>query len=289
VACFPLYPLLIRGLGVVFGGRYVLAGIVISNLAAWVGFVLLFQWVGWSRDRESAWLAVSAALAFPTGVFWGAVYPQSLFFALSVGSLALMLDGRTATASLVCALATATRLEAVALIPCLLFIRLGQGGWRPVLSDLWFLTAPLGLVGYMAYLQANWGDPILFIRVHQLFQRGLTNPLSTLFEPGKHGGLGGREWIVFGTYVVFGLLIFGFHTKVRRSILLYGWLLFMIPLASGSYISIYRVHQVNLALYLIVGMGFTGGWRRFGWSLVVLSALMEAWLMFLWAIGYLLP
>jgi hypothetical protein len=287
VACFPLYPLLTRGVGLILGGRFVLAGLLISNLAALSGMVLLFQWANWWGDRRAAWMTVSAAMTFPVGLFWSALYPQSLFFALAVGSLTLMLDGRVAGSCLLTALATATRLEAVALIPTLLLIRVSRG-WRLVLADLWFLVTPLGLLAYMAYLQSRWGDPLLFLRVHSLFGRGLTNPLWTLVNPIRDG-TARLEPAVLGTYLVFGLLVFGFFTRVRRSILLYGWLLFLIPLASGVYISIYRVHLVNLAIYLVIGLGFRGGWRWLGWALVAISALCQEFLMFYWVIGGWLP
>ncbi len=96
VACFPFYPLVIRALGPILGGNYVVAGLVVSNASAIAGLVMLFQWVTWWGDRRSAWLAVSVAVFFPSGLFWSALYPQSLYFALSVAALALMFDGRAA-------------------------------------------------------------------------------------------------------------------------------------------------------------------------------------------------
>ena len=140
VACFPLYPMVVRAVGWLLGGRYVEAGLAVANLASIVGFVLLFQWANWRGGRRAAWLTVASAITFPAGLFWSALYPQSLFFALSIGSLALMLDRRVAGACLVAGLATATRLEAVAIIPALALIRVSQGGWRPVRADLWFLV-----------------------------------------------------------------------------------------------------------------------------------------------------
>jgi hypothetical protein len=288
VACFPLYPLAIRALGPVLGGDYVVAGLVVSNACAIAGLVLLFQWATWWGDRKAAWLAVSAAIAFPAGLFWSALYPQSLFFALSVGSLALMLDGRVAPACLVASAATATRFEAVALIPALLAILIqrtrGRIGW----DALWLLAAPLGLLAYMAYLYRGWGDPVLFLRVHAIFGRGLSNPLATLARPLTLPDGIFQDGVLL-TYAVGLLLILGHLARLRWPILLYGWLLFLIPLTTGVYISIYRVHLVNAPIYLALALGFRGRWRILGWLMVAFSAFLECTMMFGWVVGHFHP
>jgi len=98
-----------------------------------------------------------------------------------------------------------------------------------------------------------------------------------------------QDLAIAGTYLAVGLLLFGHFTRVRWPILVYGWLLLLIPLSTGVYTSIYRVHLVNVALYLVIGLGFRGLWRILGWVLVALFALGEGCTMFLWVIGYLLP
>ncbi len=289
VACFPLYPMLIRGVGFLLGGRTVIAGLLIANLAAVAGFILLFQWGLWWGDRRSAWLTVAAAISFPAGLFWSALYPQALFMALSVGALAQMFDRRVAVACLLTALATATRLEAVALLPVLLLIRLSQSGWRPRRADLWFLVAPLGLLGYMAYLYQRWGDPVLFLKVHTLFGRGLTNPLWTLVLPLTMEG-GVSHMVVIGTYFVLGLVILATCLRLPRPIVVYCWLLFLIPLASGIYVSIYRVHLVNFPIYLAIGgLGLSGRLRILGWGLVASFMALQCYMMYLWVTGYNMP
>jgi Mannosyltransferase (PIG-V) len=288
VACFPLYPMVVRGVGSILGRRYVLAGLIVSNLSAIVGFVLLFQWASWWGDRRSAWVAVSAAIAFPPGVFWSALYPQSLFFALSIASLTLMLDGRAASACLVGALATATRLEGIALVPALLAMQLQSHSRRIEWRMLWLVVTPMGLLGYMGYLGWRFGDPLLFLKVHALFGRGLTNPLRTLIEPLQAGTQGLDTNILF-TYAVGLMLLLGHVARLRWPILLYGWLLYLIPLCTGVYMSIYRVQLVDAPIYLALGLGLAGRWRFLAWGLVCLFLYGQLRMMFEWAIGYFVP
>jgi hypothetical protein len=285
-----LYPLMIRALGSILGGRYVVAGLIVSNVSAIVGLVLLFQWATWWSDRRCAWATVSMAVAFSPGLFWSALYPQSLYFALSVASLTLMLDGRAAPACLLASAATATRLEGVALIPALLAIMISQnrGRFRVGRDAAWLLVVPLGVGSYMAYLYWGWGDPFLFLRVHALFGRGLSNPLMTLVKPlMEHDGIYVDGVIL--TYVVGGLLILGHLARLRWPILLYGWLMYLIPLCTGVYVSIYRVHLVNAPIYLAVGLGLRGWWRLLTVGIITVSALYETSMMFGWVAGFFHP
>jgi hypothetical protein len=288
VACFPLYPMAVRAVGLVLGGRYVLAGLLVANLASMVGFVILFQWALWRADRKAAWLTTALAISFPPGLFWSALYPQSLFFALSVGSLAMMLDGRVAGSCLLTALATATRLEAVALIPALVLIRVAHRGWQIGRDLLWFLITPLGLLGYMAYLYGRWGDPLLFLKVHAIFGRGIRNPIMTLLIPIQTGEAI-QDSMILGTYAIFVVLVLAAFSRVGWPIVVYGWVLFLIPLASGVYMSIYRVHLVNVAIYLTIGLGLSGRWRWLGWAIVLACTFFQWQMMFGWANGYFLP
>jgi len=288
VACFPFYPLVIRGLGAILGGRYVIAGLIIANVSALVGLVLLFQWATWWGDRRSAWISVGLAVAFPAGLFWSALYPQSLYFALSIASMALMFDGRVALSCLVASAATATRFEGIALAPTLLAILITTRKERLDRALPWLLIVPLGLLSYMAYLAWRWGDPLLFMRVHAIFGRGLSNPLMTLIRPlTEKNGLQADGVLL--TYAVGGFLILGHLARLRWPILLYGWLISLIPLTTGVYISIYRVHLVNLPIYLAVGLGLRGWWRGLAVAIIGITSVYEVSMMFSWVAGYFRP
>jgi hypothetical protein len=84
-------------------------------------------------------------------------------------------------------------------------------------------------------------------------------------------------------------LILGHLARLRWPILLYGWLMYLIPLCTGVYISIYRVHLVNAPIYLAIGLGLRGWWRVLGIGIIALSALFECSMMFGWVVGVFHP
>jgi hypothetical protein len=100
-AFHPLYPALIAGLGRVFFGHYVLAGVVISLLCCLGSFVLLYRLADEHLGAEGAERSVLYLAVFPMALFLQAVYSESLFLLLVLGAFALAERNRFAGAGLV--------------------------------------------------------------------------------------------------------------------------------------------------------------------------------------------
>ena len=88
-AFFPLYPGLTAVLGRAFGGRYALAGLVISLAACLVAFELLWRLAERRLGEAGAFRAVLYLALFPTALFLQAVYSESLYLALALAAFAL--------------------------------------------------------------------------------------------------------------------------------------------------------------------------------------------------------
>src|SRR5579859_3549561 len=71
-AFFPLYPLLLRGVGIVIGSDLV-AGVLISLIAFMVGLVLLYRLVALELDHELARITVMLIAFCPMAYFFSAV------------------------------------------------------------------------------------------------------------------------------------------------------------------------------------------------------------------------
>ena len=108
-AFFPLYPALVRVVGTLTGGRWLLAAYVVSNLALVVALVLLHRLTTRELDETAARRAVVYLCAFPTGFFLFAPYTESLFLALAIGCLYAARTQRWAPAAALGLLAALTR------------------------------------------------------------------------------------------------------------------------------------------------------------------------------------
>ena len=86
IAFFPAYPLLMRYVALLFGGRLLLAGLLVS-LGAFLGaMAYLFQLARQFMDDDHAAAAVVLLASYPFAVFYGAVYTESVFLLAMVGA-----------------------------------------------------------------------------------------------------------------------------------------------------------------------------------------------------------
>ncbi len=128
---FPLYPLLMRGLGVVIGSDLI-AGVAISLVCFAIALVLLYRLVALELDSERARICVMLIAFCPMAYYFSAVYTESLFLALSVGCVYAARTGRWAEAGLLGAIASASRNTGVVLaVPIVLSTCTGPGRDRP--------------------------------------------------------------------------------------------------------------------------------------------------------------
>ena len=151
---FPLYPMLIRLLGTLFAGNYLLAALVISNLA-FVGVLFCLyrlterQFGGTGARRSTLYLAI-----FPTAFFFLAPYTESLFLLLTLAAFLSAHEKRWWLAGTLGFLASLTRLQGIMLVVPLLYMYLRDRSLHPsrlrpdVLGPV---IIPLGAVLFMAY------------------------------------------------------------------------------------------------------------------------------------------
>ena len=183
-AFFPLYPLLMRSFAELFGGpisREALSvwGPLLSIL--FLPFALFFVYqIALAWGERVARGAVLALAFFPTAFFLNAAYTESLFLALSAGSLwAIRVRKNLLLACVLAGLASATRNVGVFLFVPLLYEwieDLEHYRWR----GAYLALVPSGLFVYMGYLWARFGDPLLFYSAQQNWGRQATGPLATV-------------------------------------------------------------------------------------------------------------
>jgi hypothetical protein len=275
VACFPLYPILIRAAAFALGGQVLIAGLAVSWLATWASLVLLFRMAFFWRDMQTARLATLALVCFPSAFFLTTIFPQSLFLALSLAALLAADRGRFLVAGTFAALAGATRAEGVVLIPALA-IAFWPHRKMPHLVQATggLMLAPLGLIAYMTFLWVRFDDPLAFMGIHRQFGRELSNPVLTLLRPLRDHLFNIRHFL---TYLVTAWLVVATVARVPRPALAFGWLLFLLPLATGQYESIYRVQLTTFPVFL--GMAAVRP-RALAWASIAACGVVQVLMCF---------
>jgi hypothetical protein len=181
-AFFPGYPLLVAGLGRVLADRFVLAGLAVSLAACAAAFVLLHRLVLERVGSQDAVRSVLYLALFPTSFFLGAVYGESLFLLLAIGTFVLAERGRLGWASIAAGMALLTRAQGVALLPALAVF-----AWR---SDrrrrsLALLLVPAGMFLLFPLSLEVWvGHGLAFVDAQKVWERSLAalGPLGGLVQ-----------------------------------------------------------------------------------------------------------
>lgn len=115
-AFLPLYPLLIRVVGTLLGGHFLVAALLISTLASFGALLCLYRLAEkLSQVHQAAPWTVLAAVLLPVSFFLMAGYTEALFLWLTFGALLAWMEGRWGRFALLAALATLTRHQGVLL------------------------------------------------------------------------------------------------------------------------------------------------------------------------------
>jgi hypothetical protein len=198
VAFAPLLPMLVRGLveifsflGIHFGdtafGNYALTGVIITNVAFIAALYVLWRLVALDHPEAVANRTLWLVAAFPMGVFWSALYTESLFLLLAAACVLAARRGAWLLAGALGGLATLTRWAGVLLALVLLVEWLSvqraittRGKPASFLALSCIAVVPLALALHMLYLWAQFGNPLAVLRVQaERWQHKMSFFLST--------------------------------------------------------------------------------------------------------------
>jgi hypothetical protein len=177
-AFFPLYPLLVAGLGWVFLGHILLAGVVISLTAGAAAFGLVYRLTLDRLGEEMARHTVLFLAVAPTSLFFGAVYSESLFLLLTVAAFVAAERGRFWQAGVAGGLALLTRSAGVALVPALLVFAWQAPNRRRALAGVAVTPALFGL--YPLLLSLWIGHPMAFLEAQRVVWERRVSPAGPL-------------------------------------------------------------------------------------------------------------
>jgi hypothetical protein len=177
-AFFPLYPLLVAGLGRIFAGHFLLAGITVSLVAGAAAFVLLYRLaLPYLGARGSRRTVLYLAL-FPTALFLGAVYGESLFLLLALATFLLAERNRFGWAGVLAGLALLTRPTGLVLLPALWVLAWRSPNRGSALART--AVAPVLFAVYPLVLWLEIGHPLAFLDAQEAVWRRSLSPLGPL-------------------------------------------------------------------------------------------------------------
>lgn len=175
---FPLLPLLMKGLALLFGSQFSLpAGMIISNAALLGTLFVLYQLASEALGEQGARRTLLYLCIFPTAFFFFTAYNEALFLFLTCSTFLALRRQKWWLAGLLGLLAATTRAAGIILVlPFLYEVWISQslpaddqeqpGIFRRLLALLpsaWpVLLIVLGLASYCLYCWQVFGNPVIF-------------------------------------------------------------------------------------------------------------------------------
>lgn len=272
-AFFPIYPALISFLSPLFKGNNLFVGLIISWCSFLFSLLTLFALVKLDFDRSVSKRTIIYLLVFPTSFFFASVYTESLFFFLVILSFYLARKKYWLFAGIIGALASATRVTGVLLLPALLIEwwlqkneEKGKIDRRDLINIFPLFLIPIGLLGYMSYLAINFQDAFLFIKTQSMFGAGRSgNKLILLpqvvwrylkmMATVKKDSLTYFNVINEFVFFIFSLVILTkslFNKKIRLSYLFFGFASLLLPTLTGTFLSIPRFTLVIFPIFIFL-------------------------------------
>lgn len=285
VAFFPLFPLLLKAFGWLAGGRYMLAGLLLTAAFQLAALFYLFLLVRDEFDETVAGRAVWFAAIFPTAVFFNSVYTESLFLLTSIASFYHARRQQWALAGAWGLLASLTRVTGLLLLLPLLYEYMSRRSFslkkvRP--GVLWLGLIPAGLLIYMAYLHYRFGLPFAFAETQKAgWGHELTPVLGSFTHDLPFLQEQSEPWVIYD-FAATALLVAATLAAFRRlpgSFGLYMLLSLLLPLAGGTTKSVSRYALVIFPVFILMAL-YTRNralfWALTGVSLALLGAASAA-------------
>lgn len=290
-AFFPLYPILIRFVGIFFNQNYLLSAIVISSVSFFFGLFFfknyIQQIVGDKKDHLPIWRwSQLLLLLFPTAFFFTAVYTEGLFFMLCMATLYFLNRKNFAAAAVFAFLAALTRLVGVFLFIPIFFsmmevyfqkyktFSITQFIKLNIQRILVFIAPFLGLASYCLYLWKTSGDPLFFLNAQSAFGANRSSELILLpqviyrylkifftAQPNFQYFISFIEFCFF--LLVFGVLLTELikllFNRTRKdfynrfSLNLFSFVNLLLPTFTGTLSSVPRYALMSFSFFLILG------------------------------------
>ena len=177
-AFFPVFPFLIKILSLITQ-QPIVTGLIFNLFCTWLALWLAWRLLRLDFSAQSSWFGILALIFFPTSFFLGAFYSETLFLVLSLGALLAIRLQKKWLASILIAVASATRITGIFLLLVMIWEWGAAEQWqyqklkKTITTQIWYwLVGSLGLVCYMGYLWQTFGDPLFFLHVQQEFGAG---------------------------------------------------------------------------------------------------------------------
>lgn len=251
----PVLPALLWLIGKL-GFDVLIGGSVLSSLFFFGALIILHNLViAAGYDESTASRALFYIAFFPTSYFFSLPMTESVFLLLTVASFYAAMKNSWLASGTLGALASATRLNGLLLLPALFGLWLARGKPRSFQQVMGLALVPLGLIVFM-FLSWQWsGNPLAPAEAPWGRRPGFF--LMPLWDYLRQPGTVGLPWNFISLNFLVALLAFAaiyfLIRQQQRALALYVALMVLLPLSTSTLISMTRYMSVVFPIFIALG------------------------------------
>jgi len=307
---FPLYPLLINSISLVFGGGseygpvHFFVGFFLTNLFFLLSLFVLSKLLNIDYKFKISKQTIILLLLFPTTFFFVSLYTESLFLLLSLLTFYFARKKKWYLAAITGILLSATRLVGVFILPALLLefyiqhkeLFRNKEYTKAIKKGLILFLVPLGLIAFMVFSYFRYGDALNFIHTQgELFNgrvvNSLVTPFQTLYRYFKILiSIPYTQYIWWTalfeliTTIFAGLMLaVAWKKRVRISYVLFAACCLLLPVLSGTLSGMPRYTLILFPIYMSLALINNSKWR---WLYIVVTVPLLILCTLLFSKGY---
>jgi len=267
-AFFPLYPFLVKIIGIVINNNFI-AGLLVSNIALIIVLFFLYKLLRLKFKENFTKRVIFYLLIFPTAFFFGSLYSESLFLLGIVGSFYFIKKKSYLGAAVMISLAVLTRSIGIFIIPALIWQLWRQHSGQAILFHIKKIVSVFALpitffVGWLVYLKNAYGDYFAFVNVQDIwpmqhrevgFLSSFTNfyeSTKSLFSSSVFTEAYAIHLIDYSFFVLFLFLAIYIFFRVNKVYGLFMFLLLIPVFFSGSLVSVDRYVLVLFPAFILL-------------------------------------
>lgn len=258
-AFFPLYPLIIKTLSLVFENQ-VFWGLFISNLALLLFLVCLFNIIKKKYSPVIAFNTIVSFLVFPTAFFTTTFYTESLFLLLVAISFYSIERKFFLLTAFSVSLASLTRPVGVTLTISVFYRYLSiiKFNLKKINAKIIYpILSFSGISLYCLFLFTTTKDPIKFLGVQTSWGRFVSDPVTTIFFYYWTFLTSGirpfMDYFDFSLTISFLIILAYGAKKIPSSLWIFSILVILIPASTGTLTSMPRYLLSSLGTFVIIG------------------------------------
>lgn len=259
-AFFPLFPMLTKLISPFFKNNIILSGLIITNTAFLLFLFTIYKYAVGKYGKKVALNTITTFLVFPTTFFAVAFYSEPIFL-LFAAIVFLFLNRHSYLASSVSAsLASLARPVGIILTLSLFYSYFAQIKFDVRKIDKKFLhliPSVFGFAIYVIYLWSKTNDPLRFLSVQSIWNRNVTDPISTILSYFWAYLVGEvrpvNDYFDLATTLIFLVILIAGRRKIPSSLWIFSVLVILIPAASGTLTSMPRYVLSSLGAFIIIG------------------------------------